>query len=126
MSRVHDAVRRLEHRGEGSSATLSNLVGALIEELADEVPDDPYLDTVRGDLLAAGRSCDHCKKKDLALRFYLAFRSMLREHAVLTERLKQAEAAKMNPAPEVNNVENTQFNTQFNPQMNQQPYIQNG
>ena len=71
-------------------------MGALIEELADEVPDDPYLETVRADLLAAGRSYETGKKKDLALRFYLAFRSLLREHAVLAERLSKAEAAKAN------------------------------
>lgn len=113
MSRVHDAVRRLEHRsGEGSGATLSNLVGALIEELADEVPDDPYLETVRADLLAAGRSYESGKKKDLALRFYLAFRSLLREHAVLAERLSKAEAAKATQTNEFGNVENTQFNPQ--------------
>jgi len=111
MSRVHDAVRKLEHRGEGSGATLSNLVGALIEELADEVPDDPYLETVRADLLAAGRSYESGKKKDLALRFYLAFRSLLREHAVLAERLSKAEAAKAAQTNEFGNVD-----TQFNPQ----------
>jgi hypothetical protein len=109
MSRVHDAMRRLAHETTpetGSSATLSNLVGALIEELADEMPNDPYLEPVRADLLAASRSYEAGDKKDLALRFYLAIRSLLREHAFLHERLRQAEASKMNPAPEFGNFEN--------------------
>jgi hypothetical protein len=94
MSKVHDAMRHLEHQSApetGSGAALNNLVGALIEELADEVPDDPKLETVRADLLAASRSFETGKKKDLALRFYLALRSLLREHELLQERLKRVE-----------------------------------
>jgi hypothetical protein len=108
MSRMYDAMRNLAHKSApetGSEAALSNLVGALIEELANEVPDDPYLESVRADLLAASCSYETCEKKDLALRFYLAFRSLLREHVLLQERLRKAEASKMNRAPELENVE---------------------
>jgi len=94
MSKVHDAMRHLETKSatEASPApTLSNLVGALIEELAHELPDDPKLETVRADLLAASRSYDTCKKKDLALRFYLATRSLLREYELVNDRLRKAE-----------------------------------
>jgi hypothetical protein len=94
MSKIHDAVRSLEHKGTpepSSSAGLSNLVGALIEELAHEVPDEPYLEAVKTDLLAASRSYETGKKKDLALRFYLATRALLREHTLMHERLKRAE-----------------------------------
>jgi len=107
MSKIHDAMRQLEHMSApetNSSAALSNLVGALIVELADEVPDDPRLETVRADLLAASRSYETCKKKDLALRFYLAMRSFLREYELLQERLRKAE--KKLQAPEPENVEN--------------------
>ena len=82
MSRVHDAMRRLEGRpmaAKTNDSALSNLVGALLEELADEVPDDPRLETVRVDLLAAASSYQSGDKKDLAMRFYLATRSLLRE-----------------------------------------------
>ena len=97
MSRIHDAVRRLESTGtpaSGSSGTLSDLVGALLEELADGVPNDPHLETVRADLLAASRTYENGKKKDLALRFYLAMRSLLREHELLQERLRKLESTK--------------------------------
>jgi hypothetical protein len=110
MSRVHNAMRRLEHVGAqetGSGAALSNLVGALIDELADEIPDDPHLEAVRNDLLAASRSYDTGDKKDLALRFYLAFRSLLHEHAFLSERLRQAESSRTNQAPDFGNVQDT-------------------
>lgn len=96
MSRVHDAMRNLEQKNgapveKPSSPALSNLVGALLEELADEIPDDSKLETVKADLLAASRTYETCKKKDLALRFYLATRSLLREHELLEERLRKAE-----------------------------------
>jgi len=95
MSRVHDAMRTLEHKSapEPSSGggALSNLVGALIGELAGEVPDDPKLETVRADLLAASHSYENGKKKDLALRFYLAMRSLLHEYEMLHERLRKTE-----------------------------------
>jgi hypothetical protein len=96
MSRVHTAMRHLEQPTAPESRTAapstSNLVGALIEELADEVPDDIYLESVRTDLLAAGRTYESAKKKDLALRFYLTIRTLLREHSLLQERMKKAEA----------------------------------
>jgi hypothetical protein len=63
----------------GDPNTMSKLVGALIEELAHDVPDDPRLETVRADLLAASRCYEAGTKKDLALRFYLAVRSLLQE-----------------------------------------------
>jgi hypothetical protein len=94
MSRVHDAMRNLEHKSapeKESGGALSNLVGALLEELADELPDNPKLESVRADLLAASRTYETSKKKDLALRFYLATRTLLREHELLHERLKKAE-----------------------------------
>jgi len=94
MSKVHDAMRNLEQKSapeNGSSVAMGNLVGALIEELADELPDDPKLETVRADMLAASRSYETGKKKDLALRFYLAMRSLVREYELVQERLKRAE-----------------------------------
>jgi hypothetical protein len=109
MSRVHDAMRHLERKSapeSGSGAALSNLVGALIDELADEMPDDSHLEAVRADLLAASRSYESGDKQDLALRFYLAIRSLLREHTLLQERLKQAGASRMSPAPELGSAEN--------------------
>ena len=103
MSRVHDAVRRLEHirqPGSSSGGALSNLVGALIDELVDEVPDEAYLETVRADLQAASRSYETGKKEDIALRFYLATRALLHEHALLQDRLRKAESAGMKPVHE--------------------------
>jgi len=109
MSRVHDAMRRLE-RGKAPERSpevaLSNLVGALLEELADEMPDDPRLETIRTDLLAAAASYATGDKKDLAMRFYLAFRSLQRENALLAEQLRRAEAAKASPPPQYGYVEN--------------------
>ena len=87
-------MRSLEQKSEpekGPSAALSNLVGALLGELVDEMPDDPRLETVRADLLAASRGYETSRKKDLALRFYLATRSLLREHELLQDRLRKAE-----------------------------------
>jgi hypothetical protein len=94
MSRVHEAMRDLERRTAAekpSPAPATNLISALIGELADEVPDDPNLETVRADLLSVSRSYENDKKKDLALRFYVAMRSSLRAHEILLERLKKAE-----------------------------------
>src|ERR1700722_4318275 len=94
MSKIHDAMRSLEQKSvpeSGPGAGLSNLVGALIEELAHEVPDDPSLEAVKTDLLAASRSYETGKKKDLALRFYLATRALLREYSLGQDRLKKAE-----------------------------------
>jgi hypothetical protein len=94
MSRVHEAMRDLERRTateKPAPAPASNLISALIGELADEVPDDPNLEAVRADLLSVSRSYENDKKKDLALRFYIAMRSALRAHEILLERLKKAE-----------------------------------
>jgi hypothetical protein len=96
MSKVHVAMRsleRMEHKDmeNSSSNASSHLVGALLAELADEVGDDPRLEAVRMDLIAASRCFDDGKKKDLALRFYLAFRSLLRENEALQGRLRKAE-----------------------------------
>ena len=94
MSKVHDAMRSLEQKPmaePAAGASLSSLVGALLEELAHEVPDDPKLETVRADLLAASRSYESAKKKDLALRFYLATRSLLHEYERVSVSLRKAE-----------------------------------
>jgi hypothetical protein len=64
-------------------------VGALIEDLAHEVPDDPFFETVRTDLLSASRSDRAGQEKDLTLRLYLAIRSLLRENAILKEQLRK-------------------------------------
>ncbi len=100
-------MRGLEYRGapapeKEQSATLNNLVGALLEELADEIPDDLKLESVKTDLAAASHSYENSKKKDLALRFYLATRSLLREYELLHDRLKHAE--KKNQALEAGNL----------------------
>jgi len=111
MSKVHEAMRSLDRMTppEDGSA-LNNLVGALIDELANEVPDDPNLESVRVDLVAAGRSYESCKKKDLALRFYLTIRALLREYELLHQRLRKSEKerraqlseqAAESPVPEV-------------------------
>jgi hypothetical protein len=102
MSKVHDAMRQLEHKSapETGSSALNNMVVALIEELADEVPDDPRLETVRADLLAVSRSYETSKKKDIGLRFYLAMRSLFREYELLQERLKKAERKAHDAEPE--------------------------
>ena len=86
-------------KGPGSP---SSLVGGLIEELAHEVPDDPYLETVRTDLLAASRA-DDSEAQDLVLRLYLAVRSLLRENSFLKERLRREESSKVNQPREFGN-----------------------
>ena len=103
MSRIHTAMRRLEHRGApemGADKALRDLVCALIEELADEVPEDANLETVRADLLAASNSYETGDKKDLAMRFYLTVRALLRENALLHERTKLPEPPKAIHTPE--------------------------
>jgi len=62
-----------------TGSEINRLVGALLAELAHELPESVHLEGVRADLLAASRSYEEGKKQDLALRFYLAFRSMLYE-----------------------------------------------
>jgi hypothetical protein len=107
MSRMYDAMHNLAHKSAPETGSaLHNLVGALIEELANEVPDDPYLETVRADLLAASSSYETCGKEDLALRFYLAIRSLLRKHVLLQERLRKGESSQVNQASELENIEN--------------------
>jgi len=71
---------------------MSKLVGALLDELADDVPNEPYLETVKNDLTAARSVYESGKKKDLALRFYLAIRSLLHEVERLEEELKEAKS----------------------------------
>ena len=110
MSRVHSAMRGLEHRNapapeKAPSATLNNLVGALLEELADEISDDLELESVKTDLIAVSRSYENGKKKDLALRFYLATRALLREYEVLHDQLKHME--KKNQALEAEKLMHT-------------------
>lgn len=78
----------LENPNEVADDTMSKLVGALLRELAGEVPDRPGLESVRTDLLTAGKVYEEGKKKDLALRFYLAFRSMIQE----MKRMEKVEA----------------------------------
>lgn len=113
MSKVHDAMRRLEQMSAqeaGRGSALTDLVGALLAELAAEVPEDARLETVRADLLAASRSYQTAMKKDIALRFYLATRSLLHEYEFLQDRLRKAdrraqtmqiatESAHQNPEP---------------------------
>lgn len=109
MSRVHDAMRNLEQKSAPEKdpvAAPGNLVGALIGELADEVPDDPNLESVRADLLSVSRSYEQDKKKDLALRFYLAMRSVLRANEMLQDPLRKLE--KRNRAAEFGSIENSE------------------
>jgi len=84
-------MRNLEPKSPDPAGAPTNLVSALIRELADEVPDDQNLEAVRADLLSASRSYENDKKKDLALRFYIAMRSSLRAYEVLQERLRKTE-----------------------------------
>jgi hypothetical protein len=81
-----------------TGSEISKLVGALLAELADELPEGVHLESVRADLLAASRSYEHGKKQDLALRFYLAFRSMLHEFARLQKIESQASQSAASPA----------------------------
>jgi hypothetical protein len=96
---------------KSSGSMLGNLVGALIGELADEVPDDPNMAAVRADLLGAARAYEAGEQKDMALRFYLATRSLLRENELLEERLKKSERrgevhnpSEPPPVPETNSA----------------------
>jgi hypothetical protein len=67
---------------------VSGLVGALIEELADDLPDDLFFETVRADLLGANRARD----ADKTLRFYLLIRWLLRERILLQKRFNKAQS----------------------------------
>lgn len=73
---------------------MGKLVGELLRELAEDVPDKPGFESVRADLLTASKVYEYGKKKDLALRFYLAIRSLF--HAL--ERRAETEAAKRQDA----------------------------
>src|SRR5579871_5300293 len=80
MSQTYEVLRRIgKKNGSDSDSAMGKLMGALIEELAKDVPDDPRFETVRADILAASRTYETSGKRDLALRFYLAFRSLLIE-----------------------------------------------
>jgi hypothetical protein len=87
----HNCFNSHEQNPEGKrpGSASSSPLGALIEDLAHEVPDDPYFETVRTDLLSASRSDKVGQEKDLTLRLFLAIRSLLREHALLKERLRR-------------------------------------
>jgi hypothetical protein len=92
MSQTYEVLRRIGKRGAPESdSAMGNLMGALIEELSKDVPDDPRLETVRADILTASRTYETSDKRDLALRFYLAVRSLLIE----VERLQQGEGSKI-------------------------------
>jgi hypothetical protein len=87
----HNCLESHQESPEGKRLrAASSPVGALIEDLAYELPDDPYFETVRTDLLSASRSDGEGQEKDLMLRLYLAFRSLLREHAILRKRLRDS------------------------------------
>jgi hypothetical protein len=70
--------------------TMSKLVGALLLELVADVPDKPGFESVKADRLAASQAYEYAQKKDLALRFYLAIRSLLH----LQDQLEKVVAAK--------------------------------
>jgi hypothetical protein len=84
----------IENRSEAADEGMSKLVGALLVELANEVPDRPGFESVRADLLAASKVYEDGKKKDLVLRFYLAMRSVFHE----LKRLEKLEAARVKEA----------------------------
>lgn len=101
MSQTYEVLRRLGKRGSPESETaMGKLMGALIEELAKDVPDDPRLDTVKSDILTASRVYENSDKKDLALRFYLAMRTLLLEvERLQSEASKGSEAGPTHAAP---------------------------
>ena len=80
-----------EHPDEAADDSMSKLVGALLVELANEVPDRPGFESVRADLLAASKVYEDGKRKDLVLRFYLAMRSVFHE----LKRLEKIEAGRL-------------------------------
>jgi len=90
----------IENPSEAVDDTMSKLVGALLRELADDVPDRPGFESVRADLLAAGKVYEDGKKKDLVLRFYLAIRSLFHELKRLEKERAEAMRAKDAGAPD--------------------------
>jgi hypothetical protein len=88
----------MNNQAQKVASEVSNLVGALLEELAHELPEDVHLEGVRTDLLAASKSYGQGEKQDLALRFYLAFRSMLHEFKRLQKFGSQKPPAAASPA----------------------------
>jgi hypothetical protein len=93
-----------ENPNDAADDPMSKLVGALLLELANEVPDKPGLESVRADLLAAAKVYEDGKKKDLVLRFYLATRSLFHE----LRRLEKLEAAR-NTGPRPDSGQGTSF-----------------
>jgi hypothetical protein len=73
----------MEHASENS---MSKLMGALIAELASQVPTDSRLEIVRSDLLAASALYESGKRDELTLRFYLVITFLLRELQQLNQR----------------------------------------
>jgi hypothetical protein len=73
---------------------VNGLIGALIEELADNLPDDLSFETVRAELLGANRARD----ADKTLRFYLLIKRLLRDRILLQKRLGLAQSA-IDPQP---------------------------
>ena len=89
--------------------TMSKLVGALLLELVGDIPDKPGFESVRADLLAASRAYEYAQKKDLALRFYLAFRSLLH----LQDQLEKVVAARtMSAVAGADHMQNTSYQHQ--------------
>src|SRR5271154_3037765 len=84
----------------GAEENMSKLVGALLLELVDDVPDKTAFESVRADLLAASKVYESGKKKDLALRFYLAVRTLLHEVERMEKMEKSAEARPGPDAPQ--------------------------
>jgi hypothetical protein len=84
----------LNNPNQKAEDAMSKLVGALLVELAYDVPDKPGFESVRADLLAASAVYESGEKKDLVLRFYLAIRSLFHEIKILEkmEAARQREA----------------------------------
>jgi hypothetical protein len=79
----------MDHAAENN---MSKLMGALIAELATQVPTDSRLEIVRSDLLAASTLYQSGKRDELTLRFYLVITFLLRELQQLNQRLLAGEA----------------------------------
>jgi hypothetical protein len=86
--RFTDAFREVQHASKWNKRVRAaieerqqapKLVGELLRELAEDVPNKPGFESVRADLLAASKVYEYGKKQDMALRFYLAIRSLFHE-----------------------------------------------